>query len=144
MNPSYRFGAHGDGSFQVLWEDGEHVFCRGWRRGTNGDLDALVAVLPASEHPSPASLLALEYSLKDELDGAWAVRPLEFFRDRDWIMLVLDDAGGEPLARLLGGPLEVGSFLRFAIGIATALGQLHRRGLVHNCLLYTSPSPRDS
>jgi len=30
LNPSSRFGANGDSSFQVLWEDGERVFCRGW------------------------------------------------------------------------------------------------------------------
>ena len=46
-------------------------------------------------------------------------------------MLVLEDAGGEPLDRLLGAPMEVGRFLRLAIGIAVALGKLHQRGLVH-------------
>jgi PAS domain S-box-containing protein len=49
-------------------------------------------------------------------------------------MLVLADPGGEPLDRLLGAPLEVESFLRLAIGIAAALGQLHQRGLVHKDL----------
>ena len=46
-------------------------------------------------------------------------------------MLVLEDAGGEPLDRLLGAPMEVGRFLRLAIAIAAALGKLHQRGLVH-------------
>ena len=47
-------------------------------------------------------------------------------------MLVLEDVGGfEPLERLLGAPLEVGRFLRLAIGIAVAVGKLHQRGLVH-------------
>ena len=46
-------------------------------------------------------------------------------------MLVLEDPGGEPLDRLLGAPMEVGSFLRLAIGIARAMGKLHQRGLVH-------------
>ena len=59
-----------------------------------------------------------EYELKDELDGAWAVRPLELVRDRGRTMLVLEDPGGEPLAGLLGAPMEVGSFLRLAVGIA--------------------------
>jgi serine/threonine protein kinase len=49
-------------------------------------------------------------------------------------MLVLEDLGGEPLNRRLGSPLEIGSFLRLAISIATALGKLHRRGLVHKDL----------
>ena len=39
--------------------------------------------------------------------------------------------GGEPLERLLGAPMEVGRFLRLAIGIVAALGKVHQRGLVH-------------
>ena len=43
-----------------------------------------------------------------------------------------EDAGGEPLQRLLlDPPLEVGRFLRLVISIAMALGELHKRGLVH-------------
>ena len=33
--------------------------------------------------------------------------------------------------RLLGRPWEIASFLRLAIGIATALAQVHQRGLIH-------------
>src|SRR5262249_38645749 len=86
-----------------------------------------------TDHPSRSSLdrLTHEYALKDELDGAWAARPLDFVRDAGRTMLVLEDAGGEPLDRLLGAPMEVGDFLRVAIGIAVALGKLHQRGLVH-------------
>jgi hypothetical protein len=59
----------------------------------------VLALLPATEHPSPACLdrLAHEYDLKDELDGAWAVRPLELVRDRDRTVLVLEDPGGNTL-----------------------------------------------
>jgi len=56
--------------------------------------------------------------MKDELDGSWAVRPLEFVRDGGQTMLVLEDPGGEPLEWLLGAPLEVEEFLRLAIAIA--------------------------
>ena len=69
--------------------------------------------------------------MRDELDGAWAVRPLELGRDRGRTALVLEDPGGEPLERLLGAPMEVGRFLRLAIGIVAALGKAHQRGLVH-------------
>ena len=92
-----------------------------------------LVVLPAAEHPSPLSLdrLTHEFGLKDELDEAWAVRPLELVRDGGRAMLVLEDPGGEPLDLLLGAPMEVGHFLRLATGIAMALGKLHQRGLVH-------------
>src|SRR5580692_7701559 len=132
MKPSSWFGAGGDSSLKVLWEDGERVFCRR-QSHADGDRAAVLAVLPAAEHPTAATLdrLAREYGLKDELDGAWAVRPLELVRERGRIMLVLEDTRSEPLHRLLGPPMEVRSFLRLAITAAAALTQVHRRGLVH-------------
>src|SRR5580700_222700 len=132
MDPSSWLGTGGVNSLQVLWEDGERVFCRG-ERSADGHGAAVLAVLPAAEHPTPATLgrLAREYELKDELDGAWAVRPLELVRERGRIMLVLEDTRSEPLHRLLGPPMEVRSFLRLAIALAAALTQVHRRGLVH-------------
>src|SRR5262249_52636997 len=75
--------------------------------------------------------LTHEFELKDELDGAWAVRPLELVRDAGRTTLVLEDTDGEPLDRLLGAAVEVGRFLRLAIGIAAAVGKLHKQGLVH-------------
>src|SRR6266851_2133694 len=132
MDPSSWLGAGGVSGLQVLWEDGERVFCRG-ESHADGHRAAVLAVLPAAEHPTPAALdrLAREYELKDELDGAWAVRPLKLVRERGRIMLVLEDTGSEPLHRLLGAPLEVRSFLSLAIAVAAALTQVHRRGLVH-------------
>src|SRR6266446_4681440 len=121
MKPFSWFGAGGDSSLQVLWEDGERVFCRGERR-VDGYRAAVLAVLPAAEHPTPATLdrLACEYELKDELDGAWAVRPLELVRERGRTMLLLEDTSSEPLHRLLGAPMELRSFLRLAIAVAGA------------------------
>ncbi|WP_354684334.1 AAA family ATPase [Cupriavidus necator] len=120
---------------QVLWDDGERIFCRGRRPGDSSDQHVLLA-RPAAEHPLPASLdrLAHELGLREELDGAWAVRPLALAREASRTMLVLEDPGGEPLSRLLGAPMEVADFLRLAIRIAAALGKLHQRGLVHKDL----------
>jgi len=136
LNPASRFGADGDGSLQVLWEDGDRVFCRAWRQGGNGASEVVLTVVPAAEHPTRASLdrLAHGYALKDELDGAWAVRPLALVREHGRTTLVLEDPGGEPLARQLGAPMEQEGFLQLAIGIAAALGKLHRRGFVHKDL----------
>src|ERR1700688_3167135 len=44
---------------------------------------------------------------------------------------VLETPGGEPLDRLIQGPMEMTQFLRFAVGLATALNRLHKRGLIH-------------
>jgi PAS domain S-box-containing protein len=126
-------GACWDGSWEVLSEDEQRVFCRGWRRGADGKWRAVLVMLPAGEHPSRSNIdrLIQEYGLKTELNGAWAAQPLELVHDSGRVMLVLEDAGGEPLDALLGAPVEVGRFLRVAIGIAMALGKLHEGGLIH-------------
>ena len=133
MNPFSEVRTAEDDGLQFLWEDSERVFCRDWRSDADGSSRPVLLVLPSAERAIAANLdrLAHEYELKDELEEAWAVRPLELVRERGRTMLVLKDPGGEPLERLLGSPIDVGSFLRIAIGIAAALGKLHWRGLVH-------------
>jgi hypothetical protein len=54
---------YSDGGSQVLWEDGERIFRRGWRLDDNGKKrDVLIALL-AADQPSRSSLdrLAHEY-----------------------------------------------------------------------------------
>jgi PAS domain S-box-containing protein len=133
MSPSSWFDAGPGSSPQVVWEDGDRVFCRGWRDGADGDQNAVLVVLPCGEPPTRDSLNRLrhEYELKDDLDDAWALRPLELVHERGQTVLVLRDPGGEPLDRLLGPPMEVGRFLRLAVAVSGALGRLHQRGLVH-------------
>ncbi|WP_460126488.1 serine/threonine protein kinase [Pseudomonas sp. H3_A05] len=117
---------------QILWDDGERIFCRELRPGVEGDCSVLVA-RPAAEQPRPGCLgrLAHEFGLKDELDGTWSVRPLEMVREGAQTQLVLEDPGGTPLVQLLIAPMETATFLRLAVSIAVALGKLHRSGLVH-------------
>ncbi|MDF3844003.1 AAA family ATPase [Pseudomonas citronellolis] len=119
---------------QVLWDDGERVFSRG-RHPRQEGLGVLLA-RPAGEPPQPASVerLAHEFGLKDELDGTWAVRPLELLCEGGRSLLVLEDPGGKPLSAQLGAPMETGRFLQLAVGISAALGHLHQRGLVHKDL----------
>ncbi|MEM5372562.1 AAA family ATPase [Paraburkholderia azotifigens] len=120
-------------SAQILWQDGERTFCR--VRTPDGGGSVLVARATA-ERPSPAALdrLAHEFALQDQLDSAWAVRPVKLVRENGGTVLVLEDSGGEPLARLIGTPMAVEVALCLAISIAAALGKLHRRGLVHKDL----------
>src|SRR5712671_369385 len=117
--------------FETLREDEEFAFCRG--RRDDGELLTILLVAPVSEHPVPAILERLEheYSLRDELDSGWAARPLALIRREGRSMLILEDTGGEPLDRLLGQPMELSRFLRFAVGLAAALGKLRQQGLIH-------------
>jgi serine/threonine protein kinase len=133
MNASTEFAADGDRSLRILWEDSDRIFCRENRRSADGCRETVLVVLPATEHPAPATLdrLAHEYGLKEELNIAWSARPVELLREHGRTILVLEDPGGEPLAQRIGAPLELEHFLRFAIGITNALGKAHHGGLVH-------------
>jgi predicted ATPase/signal transduction histidine kinase len=119
--------------FQILSEDGERVLGRAWRLGVDGTRGSVLVVLPGAERPTRSRLdrLTNEFGLKDELDKAWAARPLELVRDGDRAMLVLEDPGGEPLDRLLGRPLEPAQFFRITIPLVVALRRAHERGLIH-------------
>jgi len=59
--------ASSDGGSQVLWEEGERAFRRGWRLDDEGKRRAVLLVAPAADHPSRSNLdrLADEYELRD-------------------------------------------------------------------------------
>ena len=118
---------------ELLWEDGERKFYKVWRNDAEGVPRARVAVLPAAEHPTPGIIgrLVNEYALREYIDGAWALRPLELLRGRGGAALVLEYQDGERLDRLLVRPLSIERFLRIAVALAHALARLHERGLVH-------------
>ena len=127
------FGAQEDEDFRALWEDGQRVFRRGCCRAAARKSKAILALAAAAEHPTPSILdsFAREYELRNDLDSAWAVRPLDLVREGNRTVLVLEDPGGEPLDRLLDEPMEMGRFLDLAISIVNALGKAHQRGIVH-------------
>jgi predicted ATPase/GAF domain-containing protein len=118
---------------EPLNRDGERILYRGVHASPADALPRVLVVAPAGEYSSPETLARIEheYSLAAELDPQWAVQPLGLARQQGRTVLVLDDPGGEPLDRLLGKPMEVGAFLRLAIGIAQAVGRVHDAGLIH-------------
>lgn len=122
--------AHGP---QVLREEDGILLCRACRESIDGERKSVLAALPAAEHPNPQSLdrLTHEFGLMNELDGAWAAKPMELQQDHSRTILVLEDFGGEPLTKGMDGPMEMGDFLCIAVQIAAALGKVHQRGLVH-------------
>jgi PAS domain S-box-containing protein len=114
----------------TLWQGDDFILSRS--TPAEGGTSVLV-LAPVSERPAPGIIARLEheYSLRDEVDSDWAVRPLVLIRREGRPILILEDPGGEPLNRFLGQPMELSQFLRFAIGLAAALGKLHRSGLIH-------------
>jgi hypothetical protein len=89
---------------QIIWNDGERIYSR-VERAKEGWPRALLA-RPAAEHPLPATLnrMVHEYSLREELDSAWALRPRALEYDSGQPRLIFDDPGGEPLLQLLSAP----------------------------------------
>ena len=76
-------------------------------------------------------MLEHEHSLRDDVDPAWALRPLALTTLEGRPALVLEDPGGEPLLQRAGTPMDLGDVLRVGAGVAAALRQLHGRGLIH-------------
>ncbi|MDF2693949.1 MAG: hypothetical protein K0S65_2332, partial [Labilithrix sp.] len=82
-------------------------------------------------HPKDIARLDNEYRITSQLDSPAVVRPIALEMRDGGATLVLEDFGGEPLEALLGRPMDIDLFLELAIGIATALAEIHRRGVVH-------------
>jgi predicted ATPase/signal transduction histidine kinase len=118
---SYAFSALRDGDLTLY-------------RGSGQELPPIL--LATAENASPACLnrLEREYTLRADLDVAWAAQPIELSRHRNRSALVLEDPGGAVLNRLLGQPLGITEFLRIGISLAWALRQAHARGLIHKDL----------
>jgi len=118
-------------SLDRLSDDGEFILYRA--QGKQTELPPLLLLAPASTRPSPETLKKIkhQYSLRSDLDSAWAARPLALSERDSQTDLVLEDPGGETLDGFLSGPMEMRQFLGFAVGLATALGGLHERKLIH-------------
>jgi PAS domain S-box-containing protein len=132
----------------ILHQDAEFVLWRGIATASPTPCPTSILVsMPTSEQPGPDRIRMLEHELaiRAELDSTWAVRPLALGQHQGRAALILEDQPGEPLERLLDQPpvratgvprsaepaMELGLFLRLAAGLAAALGEAHRRGLIH-------------
>ncbi|WP_280151767.1 trifunctional serine/threonine-protein kinase/ATP-binding protein/sensor histidine kinase [Piscinibacter sp. XHJ-5] len=136
-------------TLDILREDSGFALCRG-RAAASPSLyppSVLVTIL-TSDHPRPdrVRMLEREFAMRTELDSTWSIRPLALAQYRGHAALILEDQQGQPLDRVLATPpvirplgaspsagpaIELGLFLRIAVGIAAALGGVHRRGIIH-------------
>ena len=121
---------------EPLGEDGAFVVSRAHPTATSGEPGSVLVVMPRGDYPHPAcdQMLRHEYGLRADLDATWAARPIALVQHQGRGCLVLEDPGGEPLSRRLGTPMELGLFLRVAVGLAVAIGASHRQGIIHKDL----------
>ncbi len=119
---------------ESLRRDEEFILYRAHPKQAEGP--SVLVLAPVSIRPALESLNKIEheYSFRNELDATWAVRPLALSQYNEQTVLVLENPGGEPLNHLIHGPMEMKQFLRFAVGLTTAISQLHARELIHKDL----------
>jgi PAS domain S-box-containing protein len=115
---------------EPLWQDEAFVLSR---RGSGDKHFSFLVSTPASPQPTAETLTRLShaYALRDELDAAWAARPVALEHSDGRPALVMEDPGAELLARMIGKPWDLTPFLHVAIALAVALGRLHSRGFIH-------------
>jgi len=121
-------------TLELLRKDQELALYRGYSNGGNAPSILLLTTLSALPTPETLKKIEHEYSLKNELDTTWALRPMTLSQYNERSVLVFEDPGGEPLNRLVDGSVEMKVFLRLAVGIADAVGQLHKRHVIHKDL----------
>ncbi|OJT25735.1 histidine kinase [Archangium sp. Cb G35] len=67
-----------------------------------------------------------------DVGGVPRVHTCELVQDRP--LLLLEEVEGEPLSKRVGQRLEITRFLSLAISLASTLGEIHRRGVIHKDL----------
>lgn len=138
-----------DYSLSTVHQDDGFVLCRARARaGRAPHPPSVLVLMPMSERPRPDRIRMLEheFAFRSELNSTWAIRPLALEQLAGRTTLVLEDRLGEPLGRHLEGlparrtppaqpaadpAMDLGTFLRLAIGAAAALNEVHRRGIIH-------------
>ncbi|WP_437282994.1 AAA family ATPase [Sorangium sp. So ce375] len=115
-----------------LAADGTTVLSRAQRDGQS----FLIRTF-AKEYPRPEETARLRYGydLCSRLDAPGVARVLGLERHGRSLVLVMEDSGGEPLSALLSrGTLDLLDALGIAAGISRALGELHRRRIIHQSI----------
>jgi predicted ATPase/signal transduction histidine kinase len=104
-------------------------------RGHDGDNQPVVLKVLNRQH-SPADLerLVNEYAIGMKLGLRCVMKPIGLRSYQGLPALLMEESGGEPLDHYVGGPMEVGRFLRLAVRIAAAIAEIHEKGFIHKDL----------
>ncbi|WP_046116318.1 AAA family ATPase [Aquincola tertiaricarbonis] len=115
--------------------DATRVF-RGRAPGVAAQTVLLKVLRPDAASAEAAARLRDEHALMLGLQGPHVPRPLACLGDDAAPVLVLQDAGGRPLADLIADqqPCALAQFFPVALGLAGALADLHRQRVIHGGL----------
>ncbi|MBL0175111.1 MAG: AAA family ATPase [Ignavibacteria bacterium] len=122
-------------AYRQLEEIARDAQTRTFRGVGASDAAPVLVKVPLAEYPEPRTIALLrhEFAIARRLEDAGALRVLRLESSRHAYALVYEDSGGETVASLLSRKkLAMTEFLRLALNLARALGEIHRRGVVHN------------
>lgn len=117
----------------LLYRDNSLILCRGIR---TADGLPVIFRIPCGEPPAAGETehLRRDFDITRRLDGAVALKPQALVTWDCHQALIAEDFGGEPLCDRLGGPMALATFFEIAIGLSTAVSELHRQGFIHRNL----------
>ncbi|HEX5751793.1 MAG TPA: ATP-binding sensor histidine kinase [Archangium sp.] len=104
-----------------------------------GEADNRPVIIKTPAHPSPGPREWERYRREhgilqrlQEVRGVPRVLSCELLQERP--VLILEEVEGSPLVESVGQRFAVPPFLELAISLASALGEIHRRGVIHKDL----------
>ena len=98
------------------------------------DHHPVIIKIHRNEYPEPADIAHFqhEFQITHALELPGVLPALSIERHGNGLALVLEDPGGVPLDEIIArGPLDLATFLNIASRLATILGQIHARDIVH-------------
>jgi predicted ATPase/signal transduction histidine kinase/tRNA A-37 threonylcarbamoyl transferase component Bud32 len=101
---------------------------------SDGRVVVLKVLDPKFTRPRDVDRLRNEYELGRTLKGLAVIEPLAFASFQGQPALELEDFHGSSLDRFVGEPMPLGVFLPLAVKVATAVSDIHGRGLIHKDL----------
>jgi serine/threonine protein kinase len=98
------------------------------------DQNSVIIKILTTDNPTIAEISSIkqEYLIAENLEIEGIVKPLSLETYQNRLALVLEDFGGISLKQLLDRePLDLTTFLNYAIQLTEALGHLHAHQIIH-------------
>lgn len=121
---------------RLLYESPQTLVYRALRE-SEGRPQPIILKLLKSDYPTPEQLRCYEheYQITQSLNSPGVIQVYGLHPYRNTVFLTFEDIGGQSLAQSLKtSPLRLEEFFTVAIAITTALGDIHRAGVIHKDL----------
>ncbi|MCI0604616.1 sigma 54-interacting transcriptional regulator [bacterium] len=104
-----------------------------YRAFRNEDSLPVIIKILSGEFPTASDLADLrrEYEILKSLQIDGVAKALDLKKDQKTLALILQDAGGTPLRKLMDGPMDLPLFFEIAIPLGRILGELHQNMIIH-------------